>query len=151
MSAFFVGTDHINAMLTFALRRGRRFGVLMPGGYSQQSPTNDDMTAIGLALISENIKSLEARYPRDYQCMVPEGVEDYQFTPDNAWYNRSDVGPCGAAIAAIKLANCYDYQSCEHDGWDASWSKRFVNWLIDTAVNTLPGYDDAPWSYRETA
>jgi hypothetical protein len=42
--------------------------------------------------------------------------------------------------------DCYEYQSCEHDGWDDSATKRFCNSLRHSLTASLPGYNAAPWA-----
>ena len=145
MSAFFVGEDHINAMLTFA-ERCASFGVPTPLRGRAHPVTERDLTEIGQALVAENVKSLRARYPGDYREMMPDdwqGAESYRYRPDLAFMTRTP----NLALAVIKLSQCYDYQACEHDSWADSWAASFTRWLRDCAISKIPGYDAAPWGY----
>jgi hypothetical protein len=39
----------------------------------------------------------------------------------------------------------YQYQTCEHPGWDRSQAKAFCDALQQRLIATLPGYTDGPW------
>lgn len=150
MSAFFVGIDHINAMLT-AAQMGE-VAVTMPGavGYVNCKRLDDSaMTIIGRALIEENMKSLAARYPSDWQEMLPDGfdVEAYRFEEDFCFLTRHK------ATDGITLARCYDYQSCEHDEYEASWAHRFLHGLVWTLAGKVPETPGRPslWEYHKPA
>ncbi len=72
------------------------------------------------------------------------------------------VGPCQFAmvdrfdgatlgidpVGAIKVAQCYRYQSNEHPEWEASDANKIVEMVIDGAISKLPGYDAAPWGVQ---
>ena len=49
------------------------------------------------------------------------------------------------ALDVIKICRCFEYKSCEHPEWETSWSRTFLQQVVDAAINDLPGYDDAPW------
>lgn len=148
MSAFFVGTDHIDAILSWLDEpRRRTFGIPMPDGQRKQGLDTEDWTAIGRALIAENIASLRARYPSDWQEMVDVDVNAYTYE-----HNAHFIGYTkNLAITVIKLIDCYEYQSCEHDGWEESWAHRFCEYVVSAATSQIPGYDDAPWGYHKPA
>lgn len=50
---------------------------------------------------------------------------------------------------AFKAINCYEYQSCEHPGWEGSNAKAFCDALTARLIYTLPGYDEAPWGIED--
>ena len=89
-------------------------------------------TKIGRLLLIENVASLNARYPTDYAEMLPDGFnpDTYRFEPDYFFETRVQ----NMEAAAIDLAACYEYQSCEHDGWETSYAKRFTDWLTYQAA-----------------
>lgn len=99
---------------------------------------------VGRELLRENVASFEACYrvrqrPRGHgmrnemaSCL--RQARAYRFT-------RRRARP--AAIA--KLAQCYDYQACEHDGYYTSSAKMIVDALIARYPVSLPGYDAMPW------
>lgn len=137
MSAFFVGADHVNAILSYVNLRRDNY---VPAPHNEYGKSNDFqfLTDIGKQLLSENIKSLQSRYASDWHEMVDLDVNQYVF----------QLTPNPSAIEVIKLCHCLDYQSCEHDGWEASYAKKFLTWVTDTAISNVPGYDKAAWHYE---
>jgi hypothetical protein len=101
---------------------------------------------LGRALIEENCKSLAARYPSDWRELLPDGfkVEDYKFEEDLYFATRHKI------TDAIHLADCYDYQSCEHDGWEGSWAAKFSNSLARKAAYKVPESGKC-WEYNKPA
>ena len=122
MSAFMCSDAHISALVYGTVRHE----IDLPR----------DLTAAELfaELVTENAASLRARYGRGAKEMI--GEAPHRFTP----------APAFPAVHLIKLAQCYEYQSCEHDGWETSKAKRWIGRLISRLIYKLPGYDAAPWS-----
>lgn len=146
MSAFFVGTDHVDAILSFVNVCLRRQHMPTPSGKRVDTGHVDALTEIGKSLLSENIKSLQERYPSDWQELVDLDVNAYSFTADVSFAMRRDN-----AISAMKLCDCLAYQSCEHDEWEDSFAKRFLDYVKDSAIGKIPGYEAAPWHYDRPA
>jgi hypothetical protein len=146
MSAFFVGVDHVNALLTYC-ESCISHGTPVPLRGRVDRPTDSDFTEIGKELIRENIKSLAARYPSDYAELLPDDfdVADFRFEPDYAFITHAP----NVIARVIKLVHCYEYQACEHDAWEESWSRKFCQWLIHKLVSQVPGYEQAPWGYSK--
>ena len=151
MSAFFVGEPHINALLTWTKVAGLGLPVPDPrisrdhGGAIGSSYMDRDLSiAIGRELAGENVASLQARYSQGWGDMLPDGFEvmAYRPVPDHHW-----LQPPHRAVRALKLIDCYEYQSCEHKGWHTSFAHDFCDWLRGVSIDKLPGYDDAAWSY----
>jgi hypothetical protein len=92
---------------------------------------------LGQLLLDANVDSVAYRYPDDKREDLP-GPIDYQ--PE---YRHTSVHV--TPVATIKAARCYRYQSCEHPTWKSSTARSFVEALIDAMLDSLPGYDDAPW------
>ena len=123
MSAFMCSDAHISALVNAAVE------------YEIGLPVNAaDPDAQFRMLVTENVKSLEARYGK------PAALED---APGPHRFTR---GPALPALYVMKLAQSYRYQSCEHDGWETSKAKRWIANLISGLIYELPGYDAAPWS-----
>jgi len=116
MSAFMCSDAHISALVNGATQ----YGIDLPRGYSPE-----EWFAV---LVAENALSITARYGKRE---APKGP--HRYTP----------GPALPALHVMKLAQSYDYQSCEHAGWS---TKRWIDLLIAGLVYKLPGYDAAPWS-----
>jgi hypothetical protein len=104
MSAFTVGSDHIDLMVTVAMR--------IPGFTEQYVNIPETADRLGQMLTNENYKSVNYRY--DEQEEVPE----YHWTPV-AELQRESLGQM-LLLQILKAAHCYDYQSCEHAGWKDS-------------------------------
>lgn len=128
MSAFVVSKTDIDILVTAIAK-------LKPAGHGLV-----DFNAIGRLLWRENVASVTYRYrhiPRDeLEAQFPElkAVEAYRFKPRR-------VRP----EAVAKIANCYDYQTCEHDGYEASQARQIYLAIKAGYPETLPGYDSMPW------
>jgi hypothetical protein len=132
MSAFYVGAEHVNAMLCIIRAMSVTHAL-------DTEFTDAEMTAIGKLLLAENIKSLKRRYPDDWFTMIPEDLNKFQFHYEPA------------IVANLKTEDfrmlfvCYRYQSCEHPGWETSYAARFANLgalLLDN------GKASNVWHYR---
>lgn len=44
-----------------------------------------------------------------------------------------------------KAVRCYQYQSCEHPGWEGSEAKAFTDALVSAYLSAQPEYDAAEW------
>jgi hypothetical protein len=153
MSAFIVTDDTIHAIVTYALENvstckrmtkagtaGREFRDLR--GYSPD--------AIGQALLTENYRSVNDRYNENKR--APRYT--YRETRIGCVGYDSDRNPIVRRLTAVdvmKLCRCLDYQSCEHDGWERSWARDFLDRVILAAISDVPGYDNAPWGLYDRA
>jgi hypothetical protein len=57
---------------------------------------------------------------------------------------RAIPPPASTAVIAKQIAH-YEYQSCEHGGWEESESRAFCLALAEALLRSLPGWEDAPW------
>ena len=131
MSAWIVSADHIDALVCGAIV----YGIPFDG----EEVTAENASAVGQALWRENHKSVNHRYDlRDR-------------TPAFAFVGETTL----RAISLFKQACCYNYQTCEHDGYERSAAKAFVDALKEACLRELgmtsdqayesAGYDAAPW------
>lgn len=140
MSAFQVAPAHVARIVAIAdaLRCG---GVNrhpspyvgfcgMDAGYSDTNPR------IFAALAKANADSVGSRYS--------EVVEPVPYEEPRSV--RLDTAT--EIIAAIKVLDCYVYQSSEAPGWERSTVGRWCAQLRDVLVRSLPGFEAA---YREAA
>jgi hypothetical protein len=97
-------------------------------------PTDQDATF--QKLCDENVRSLVARYGELHQD-ADEGM---------SWIPARRPLPDRSIIEALKLIDCYRYQSCEHEGWEGSEAEKWTRGLYTRLVSLLPGWNDAPWS-----
>jgi len=94
------------------------------------------------ALLAENIKSVNHRYP-----------DNENFEETKAILSGLNIDEKGikllihrrAAIDIIKQIHCYTYQSCEHDGWETSWSYATCKETTDKLIPHIAGYESASW------
>lgn len=137
MSSFQLSDAHVTAMLNGATTLYRTqfggngsfrwyFGDLNHQG--ELTPETADR--VGTMLLAENDKSLRHEYGDD----LPE--RSYRFVED-----LRPVDP----LKILKTAKCYEYQRCEHPGWESSEAAAFTRHLVNLAISGLPGYRDAPW------
>lgn len=163
MSAFVVDKDHVDAMVTLALRGpaghwgpggawSRLSWICDPDAHWSQCMRQADYSAaddIGVMLWTENVRSIHARYPDTAE--ADNGAPAY---PGPADFGIADIAAYRwerteqlSAIHGLGILRCYEYQSCEHDGWESSEAYRFCNALRHALINKLPGMDEAPWEY----
>ena len=134
MSAWIVSKAHIDVLIGAALDEGYggRFHWYTADGKAHEL-SRENANEVGAMLWAENHRSVNARY--NESTPVPE----YTFE------RRGTVSPGGVA----KAVNCYEYQSCEHDGWRGSAAFEFCAALTGEMARKLPGYEDAPWGFEE--
>ena len=139
MSAFVVDNKHIDYLITAALR--------FSGGHMtylhSRNPVDwtylghENASEIGVMLLAENVRSLNHRYG------VSEPVPDYTYLcrPDHFY-------PEFGAANVLKAIECLDYQSCESPDWEQTTAYRFLEALKQTAIEQIPGYEEADWEIR---
>lgn len=128
MSAYIVSKRHIDAIVTAAVNAG------LGGGKTPDQ--------LGDMLWRENVVSVCFRYR---ESTLPDVF--YRFEPNalnDPW-------------SLIKQIDCYEYQSCEHDAWEASEAFALVEALRAATLQSLgmpkvqaiyqmeAGWKDAPW------
>lgn len=152
MSAFIVGTDHIDFLVSAACR----YEITYYSGRSKSANPIDwkrvrvdhaNADEIGSMLMRENLASISHRYGD-----VPS--EDHLAAIAGYRMRSVAIGVPGqtAALDVLKAAACLRYQSCEHPGWEGSDAEQFLAVLEARAINLLPGYSSAQWEWsRERA
>ena len=135
MSAYMVDRKHIRFLVhaALSLRYAPRF--------NGRVLNHNDATALGQMLWDENRKSINSRYP---DCVGSDELpgeigEDWRYEHIPSMANGSDP------VAIIKACDCFDYQSCEHDGWGDSEAHRIIESIRGNAIHNLEGYEAAPW------
>ena len=140
MSCFLVNPKHIGQM-------------------AQKYPSQDadEISNVAITLANANLKSIASRYGDgdtsldSYKKITLEWMDmeysDYVAScclnarPGNLDWNLNPID-------IIKMCHCYDYQSCEADGYYESEAKRMVTWIEKDMIRKLPGYEDSPhWGY----
>ena len=137
MSAFVVSDKHIDQLANLI--------VYGPAGASRNwtaprfngsTACGMDIDAIALALLRENIISVNARYG--------EGAE----LPTQYTAKIIPITGRMQLAQAFKALDCYEYQSCEHEGWDTSPLRQLCNQVRRQMIALLPGYSEAQWELR---
>ena len=133
MSAWIVSKTHIDA--------------LVHAGIDAECIRPEEADEFGRMLWQENLNSIHARYadtaathsnyPGPIDFKGPADVDAYTYEP-------MEGGP-GITLKAPAVvhytAACYDYQSCEHAGWDGSRAHLFVGILMSLTSDKGKG----PW------
>lgn len=134
MSAYLVTQSHID-VLVYAATISKVQRPVSPTIAEQM--TDDEL---GRMLWFENMLSLQARYedPIDSAALFA-----YHYAPPSGV-----LGGRVAPVVLLKMIACYEYQACEHAGWDTSKARDFCNDLRKAVIMDLPGYDAAPWGHR---
>jgi len=165
MSAFYVGPDHLTYLVRcFATvinpNRDSLYTTEKPlacpmvrtimgyrGTTYAINPRNtDEAAALYGRLSRENWDSLQARYP-DSGSECPEALPSVWL--HRTFTQRLPLLTVPDIAAAMKALDCYEYQACEHDGWEKSDVKAWCHILRRGLLMRLPGFDAAysaaPW------
>lgn len=125
MSAWIVSEDHIDALVCGAIR----FGVPFDG----EPVTPENATDVGQALWHENHKSVNYRY------------DSREKTPVYRFVGETTLRP----MSLFKQCRCYDYQTCEHDGYESSAAQRLMADLEAACLRELGMTDDQASSSKD--
>jgi hypothetical protein len=98
--------------------------------------TRDTADRTGQMLMRENRLSVDHRYNES----EVEDIYEYPYGPHTRHINP---------VAILSAIRCYEYQSCEHPGWETSEAKAYCEALQLAMIRRLPGYDDAPWEITD--
>lgn len=145
MSAFVVSKEHIDAIVAAAMPSGPEEGCCWYHGGNGKHADYTNADEIGQMLWDECVRSVSHRYPDNERLPgayldddTPEWSEPYVFP----FFKVPKLEP----VAALKAIQCYEYQSCEHPGWEPSEAKTFCSCLTEHLIYKLPGYAEAAWS-----
>jgi hypothetical protein len=120
-------------------------------------------SVLGQRLTDENVTSVEGRYPDtnadrgdlpgpcDAYYMGPYVFEAFRASGRRLCVPGMPeaIEPPATIVEIAKAVSCYEYQSCEHDGWETSEAHAFCQALTEALLHSLPGYDAAPWGFDE--
>lgn len=149
MSAYIVEREHIDYLVGAALAEAKlcRMKWLQDGELVEITKETADQ--LGQMLWDENIKSVKCRYSGESVETLPGsegGSHVYRF--------RDRFRQTGAfyTVQVAKAIHCLNYQSCEHDGWEASDAHAFLK-VLEASVTAgmpypaseTPGYSEAKW------
>lgn len=153
MSAFIVSKGHIRFLVEAAGRLGREpVSWYTPNGrrsLSRFARTDREgeltPTELGRLLWAENFRSVGYRYedadPSDLPGPVP--------TPSPEGYEHVRSSLPIDPVQVFASLSCYEYQSCEHEGWEGSEAKLVCEAIRRAAIRALPGDDSTVWGVPE--
>jgi hypothetical protein len=133
MSAFIVSREHIRALVQAALMGPTELAIGTYWPILRFDGKDMNPEGLGKALARENRISVDYRYPQH-----ANGETDQPFS---LGFPRRR-----SAVEILKLIACYEYQACEHPGWEDSPVRQFCRDLEAAIITELPGYDEAPWT-----
>lgn len=151
MSAWIVSKEHIDLLIQAGIRFAGHGDLRWcikdtnPIRYGELNRSNADV--IGGKLWAENLASVTGRYPHDASGERP-GPVDFEDT-DTLTYTFDEVPGELDPVVVLKALSCFEYQSCEHDGWESSEARLICEAVRSACINALPGYDAAPWGFDE--
>lgn len=121
MSAWIVSKNHIDYLVT---------------AMAQYGTLDTNAHYAGQKLWKENVKSVAYRYPNDAPAERPGPVLKHGVQPST--YKHTPYKEPIEPIAVLKQIACYEYQSCEHDGWKTSWAYLVMRDLEARVLSSLP-------------
>ena len=127
MSAYLVPDYHINALVGWAASRHGSNAVSYYWQGKHRQVRNDERR-IASVLYAENVRSVNARYKES------EPAHGFIFQRVVNMLNPIDV---------IKGCHGYSYQACEADGWEESEAFAIIGGIENSAIRSLPGYDES--------
>lgn len=137
MSAFMVDHEHIDAILSVWIALAdRRTGPATYASSGLVYERQSDATAKGRMLLRENLASVSARYPADPSDGLIVDLYTFQSCPIDLYRFREIIG------RAFRLLACYEYQACEHAGWETSEACKFIESIHSELITRVAGYND---------
>lgn len=124
MSAFTLGSDHIDLLVTAAMR--------IPGFNAQYINIPKTADLLGQDLMNECFASVNHRYTEQ------EPVPEYHWTP--VAEVREQVPEGHILLQILNAAHCYGYQSCEHPAWTDSkafWVMQAIEQWCEAGLTAL--------------
>lgn len=136
MSAYLVSKSHIDALVTLG-----SLHKVIP--YGSRTYTTD----MGKTLIRANVESIEARYPdtKGHPQEMPGCYIDAETYTHALYAKHTNLTPA----AGLKAISGYEYQACEHKGWNGSVAQVFCDSLRHALIRALPGYSSADWEITD--
>jgi hypothetical protein len=154
MSAFIVDPAHVDVVLSTAINGPS--DAHLSCGLSWHAPYVDELLEgsasgpltperadeAGQALLAECVASVSYLYDEPLGSL-PGPVPN----PDPQQYEWTNFGRILTAIECCSALDCYEYQSCEHPGWEDSGARVFCERLRRSLVGCMEGYEAAAWGW----
>lgn len=144
MSAWVVDKVHVDLMVEVATRTGNDSLTYRENG-EWKVAARSKRDEIGQMLVMENVASVSHRYPGDDVAAgeLPGPTEAYYLGPYR--YTDRQYQPSWAEV--LNLVRCYEYQACEHPGWEESGAHSLCKAMF---VRAASHFAKGPWGWDES-
>jgi hypothetical protein len=143
MSAWIVDRVHIDLLVEAATRPN--LGICyQENGQWRAGPTREERDAIGQMLLMENVASVAYRYDEEPGAGELPGpceryyLDPYTYTARHCLLSNGEI---------LNLIACYEYQACEHPGWEESGAHSLCKSLFRHYAMT---FSEGPWGWDES-
>lgn len=144
MSAYIVAREHVDLLVRLIIEGPAGVPVNPGTAWYLRSYVMGTADELGQALVSECVASVAYRYREAPEAgTLPGPVDRYYLEP---YAYRRPVHRL-TVPEALKALDGYEYQSCEHPGWEASPVRRLCDQVRGAVIHHVPGYDPAPWTW----
>ncbi len=153
MSACICNPEHIGILAAYAVQQDCAVYEWQHTREKNLAARIDTAQRVAKGLARENIRSVTHRYPDCKDGDLPgPGLCNADIEEAAAIYAAHfithGIHP-SFPVQIIKLVQSLDYQSCETDDWRSTLAARQLDWILGAAFRTLPGYDQADWSWSQ--
>jgi hypothetical protein len=146
MSAYLVGNDHLDLMVSAGLKGvglDATLGVFH-GDRWHYFDRHEHADLLKRTLHEANIASVNYRY-KEFTTEATRPYNGADITP----YLGTPVIPWGHVLGALR---CFEYQSCEHPEWGESLAKAIVDRIRHKVCQAITDEADGMWHWeREDA
>lgn len=142
MSAFICSQEHIKQLVLYAIENDQYGHLVKKYGNGDGLLAANTLANI---LYAQNVRSVAERYDDvDFECL-PGPIQKPEVIQITEWDRVKVTDP----VWILKMCACYEYQACETDDWYDTEAFRIIDEIRSIAVQSLPGYEEAPWEYTE--
>ncbi len=144
MSAYVVDREHVDLMVRLALEGPAGVAVGPDAAWHAPRSLSADADELGALLVAECVASVAHRYGEDPAAGALPGPADAYYLRPYAYRRPAHRLTVAEGLKAI---DGYEYQSCEHPGWEGSAVRALCDELRRALARRVPGYDAAPWTW----
>lgn len=150
MSAYICNPEHFGVLAAYAVQKDCIIHKWELSRANLAGARIANAQNVARLLARENIRSVAHRYPDDGDGHRPGPcLKDAEIEEAAAIYaahfiaNPQRLTP----VQVLSLCAGYGYQACECDDWRTSDAELQIEWIQNEAIRSLPGYEDAEWSF----
>jgi hypothetical protein len=152
MSAWIPAKEHIDAMVRI-IGDTDEYKAFVDGLSDEILGDWHGFTAkeiIGQAITNEVVKSVSTRYPNRGHSLP--GARPRWW---GELYKYEETTRMPTYAEALKIFDCYDYQACEHEGYEDSFVGKLVKLIRDDLADAefdmraTDAYKNAPWGWTD--